>query len=356
MNSLVVKANDLVEGFINMTKTEYKLTTYLISKIKKDDKSFMVQKVSVKEFSDLIGINSNQYTQMKKIATNLVSNKISISRGKDFINLSWFSYTKYIDVEGMLEIRFNDSLKPYLLDINIPYTKYFLNNIKNLKSKYSMRLYELLKQYEKLKEREISINDLRLYLGIEKNEYTQYNDLKRRVLLKAQKELVKHTDISFDLIPIKVSRRVNSIKFIIKSNDKNIKNNNKLKVNDIEDDQLNVEDSKEPNLNNTLVTKFNTKYNANIAYKWIDRLVNNKGFECVEECIDEFKYYVSSANEVEKTFFDFTMKYGTEKAYTKTSSYKNNFKPVQATNYEQREYGDDFFNSLYANVTLVRDD
>lgn len=38
-NDLVIKANNLIEGFMGMTQNEYKFTLYLISKINKGDKS-----------------------------------------------------------------------------------------------------------------------------------------------------------------------------------------------------------------------------------------------------------------------------------------------------------------------------
>jgi hypothetical protein len=64
---------------------------------------------------------------------------------------------------------------------------------------------------------------------------------------------------------------------------------------------------------------------------------------------------VGNANKVENSFYDFTTKYGTEKAYTKPTTFHNS-KPIQATNYDQREYDDDFFNSLYDNVTFTKND
>jgi plasmid replication initiation protein len=36
-----------------------------------------------------------------------------------------------------------------------------------MKSVYAIRIYELLKQYEKLKERKVTVMDLREYCGIE---------------------------------------------------------------------------------------------------------------------------------------------------------------------------------------------
>lgn len=54
---------------------------------------------------------------------------------------------------------------PYLLQLKERFTRYELKNILYFKNKYSIRIYELLKQYEKIGKREINIKELRGYLG-----------------------------------------------------------------------------------------------------------------------------------------------------------------------------------------------
>lgn len=103
-----------------------------------------------------------------------------------------------------------------------------------------------------------------------------------------------------------------------------------------------------------IIHDFKIKYNGTLDPILAKNLVKMKGIDCVRKCMNEFADYVSNANEVEKVFYDFTRKYGTEKAYTKTTTY-HNLKPIQATNYDQREYDDDFFNSLYDNVKFTKD-
>lgn len=166
------------------------------------------------------------------------------------------------------------------------------------------------------------------------NVYIEYGIFKRKVLLVTQQEINKYTDIEFTFNEIKEGRKVTTLRFYIKS-----KKINKQKAIEIRDSNL-----------ENITQQFNKKYSANIHYNFIRVLVEHRGIDLVEECINEFGQYVSKANEIEKVFFDFTMKYGTDKAYTKTTSFKR--KPEQETNYEQRQYDDDFFNSLYDNVTL----
>ena len=84
---------------------------------------------------------------------------------------------------------------------------------------YSIRLYQLLKQYQKVGKREITILALKEYLHIEK-EYQKYSHFKEKVLKVTYNEINKSADISFDFEEIKKGRRVNSIKFYISTNQK----------------------------------------------------------------------------------------------------------------------------------------
>jgi hypothetical protein len=114
-----------------------------------------------------------------------------------------------------------------------------------------------------------------------------------------------------------------------------------------------------------LILKFNKKYKGNLDPNLLKNLIKIKGIDVVEKCIDIFEEYVSSSKEVEKVFYDFTKKYGTDKAYIKNTAYKPqnygnsnskmiNGKPAQESNYEQREYSDEFYDNLYNNLEYIK--
>jgi hypothetical protein len=85
---------------------------------------------------------------------------------------------------------------------------------------------------------------------------------------------------------------------------------------------------------------------------------SSQGIDCVKTCVIEFADFVDNANKVEIAFYDFAKKYGTSSAYTKGNVYRNMIgnKPIQATNYEQREYDNEFFDKLYVNYEFVKDE
>lgn len=103
-------------------------------------------------------------------------------------------------------MRFDPLLKPFLLELSNKFTSYRLANVIKLKSTYAIRIYELLKQYEDLKERTISLENLRYYLDA-MDIYPNYANFKQRVLKPSQKNWIK-TDISFEFEEIKLGRKV----------------------------------------------------------------------------------------------------------------------------------------------------
>jgi len=130
-------------------------------------------------------------------------------------------------------------LRPYLLELKREFTSYKLENVVKLKSSYAIRIYELLKQYEKLQERTFLLKSLREMLGAE-DIYPAYGNFKQRVLVPAQKELKKKTDISFEIEEVKKGRKVEKVKFLITST-------GKKKSGQLELFHENLEEFKRPN-------------------------------------------------------------------------------------------------------------
>ena len=84
---------------------------------------------------------------------------------------------------------------------------------------FYVRIYELLKQYERIGRREIDLQELRRYLGILEEEYSRFYDFERRVLKQAKEEINEQTDLNIDYEKLKTGRRITSILFKIEAKD-----------------------------------------------------------------------------------------------------------------------------------------
>jgi len=108
-----------------------------------------------------------------------------------------------------------------LINPNI-YTYIDLVIIKDLRSKYAIALYELLKDYQNVKELTLEISKFRELMGVDSNKYTIFSMFKDRVIDKAIIEINKSPKIDFTVeYELKKSgKKYSHVKFIIKKKSK----------------------------------------------------------------------------------------------------------------------------------------
>ncbi len=214
----VVQSNPLVNAQYKLDMVEQKVLRYIISLIKPYDENFEKRfyRVQIEELGKFFGWSEQSgelFQYVRKIADKLKATTIKVIKPNTTIVTSWIASYEYPKSKGWIEFEFSSKLESELLKIKDQFTQYYLKNISKLKSQYSVRIYELLKQYANIGTKEISIEGLKKMLGIGEHEYKQYEHLKSRILKKAHKEINQKTDIDFDWKPIKEARKVIAILF-----------------------------------------------------------------------------------------------------------------------------------------------
>jgi len=280
-NRLVVKSNDLIEASYRLTLQEARIVLLLASMINRDDDGFKLYQIKVKDFAKFIGVdkNKNIYKQLAQITEKLGKRTLTIKKEDSLLQMSWLASSEYFYNEGYVELEFSDKLKPYLLQLKDRFTKYQLGSVLELKSFYSIRLYELLKQWEKLKTRTVEVHELRYALGIPDKKYKQYGHFKNRVLNPARKEINGKTETYFDFTEIKQGLKVVMLKFEIQPNQ-----NKPNKV---------VEPPKVEKVKNSPLYQQLTEYfciNAKVALELIDGYPDSQ----ILENLEYVKHYYSA--------------------------------------------------------------
>lgn len=221
-NQLVVKSNHLIEASYKLTLQEQRIILLMASMVRPDDHDFQLYRIDVRDFNKIIGVkNTAIYTEIKEITKKIQERVLVIRDLKEEreLQIGWLSSAEYFEKQGYVELEFSPKLKPYLLELKSKFTKYQLKNVAGLKSAYSIRIYELLKQYQLIGERYFELEEFKKTLGIKVGSYKNYGDLNRRVLTRAKKELSQKTDISFELKPKKKGNKVIGVYFFIKATD-----------------------------------------------------------------------------------------------------------------------------------------
>ena len=218
-NNLVVKSNHLVEASYRLTTQEQRIVLVMASMVKPEDEDFQRYRINVKDFNKLIGVKNESYEETKEITKKLLERVLII---KDLLSnselqIGWLASAQYFHGKGYVELEFSPKLKPYLLELKERFTKYQLKNVLSLKSSYSIRIYELLKQYERIGERYFNLDEIKNTIGVQGDKYKLYGDFKRKILNKALSELKGRTDIVFTYKEKKQAQKVIGIYFFIKT-------------------------------------------------------------------------------------------------------------------------------------------
>ena len=224
---IVAKRNMLNEIRANtMSLQELRFFSIYLSKINPNDVGTRVVRFPLEDFRSIMGLGRLNIEHMKAATNSLLGKVVNIPN--DSGGYTGFQLFKQcvVDVdrngEWYVEIDAHDRALPLMFEFRDRYFTYKLWNALRLKSSNQLRMYELMKQYEKLGFRVIPVDELKSLLGIEEEEYTRYDNFKRWVLDACQTALTENTDITFSYEPHgkkgKGGKIVN-LRFEIKKND-----------------------------------------------------------------------------------------------------------------------------------------
>lgn len=204
-NYLIEKRNVLNEiRSNNMTLQELRFFSIYLSKINKNDVNTRVVKFKLEDFRKIMDLGKLNINNIRNATNNLLCKVVNIpdENGKGYRGFQLFKechvYQDETDNEWYVEIDAHDRALPLLFEFKDRYFTYELWNALRLKSPNQVRMYEILKQYEKIGKREISVTALKELLGIDPKDYTYWQNFKVRVLDACQKALKESTDICYE--------------------------------------------------------------------------------------------------------------------------------------------------------------
>lgn len=141
-------------------------------------------------------------------ATTAHPNKYTKSR--------WVSAITYVEDEGYVDLYFAPKVLPFLTNLASEFTRYQIKHVAPMSSVYAIRLYELLKQWVKIGERQLSIDEIKTMLMID-NAYSSVTELKRWVVTPAVQQINKHSDLKVTMEQRKRGRTITALIFKIEA-------------------------------------------------------------------------------------------------------------------------------------------
>ena len=204
----VYKSNALMDASYRLTPSEQGIILSCISQIRKDEEvtDQTLYKVSVSNYIALTGADPNSaYRDIKNAALRLRGRMVKIynlpngggkvKNKRQVLITGWVQSIIYSDDGGEVSLRFSHDMLPYLTNLSRCFTKYRLKDVAKMSSSYGIRLYELLKQWGSIGEKEISIEELKKAYQIEE-KYKAIKDFKKYVLEPAVSDINAHSDLS----------------------------------------------------------------------------------------------------------------------------------------------------------------
>jgi plasmid replication initiation protein/Zn ribbon nucleic-acid-binding protein len=226
--ALIKKANNLIEARYKFDIWETRLFLSVLGQIHKDDVDFHTYRIQYKDIIKTFGLTSNQsYDLLREGASSLMKKPLYANyeingqhREKQYHIIRSIDYldgkkeqTKAEDGE-YIDVTIDPDMKPLLLQLREQggFTFYELNNVVKL-GVYPLRIYELLKQYQKFGVRKLEIDEMKMMFELT-SEYPLFANFYQRVVEPAIKEINKFSDLHiYDVEKVKKGKKVVALSF-----------------------------------------------------------------------------------------------------------------------------------------------
>ncbi len=224
----ITKTNDLLRACYRLSLIEQRLILCCIAQID-SRKSYFNQpnkgsnhfyRVTAKDYAELFDLElKNVYTELKN-AMNKLWERSVFTKDKEWnMRYRWVGSVKWNDEISAVELSFSHEIEPYLMGLhkNLRFTSYNMKNITQLKSTYSIRIFELFMQFKSTGMLDITIDEFKKLLDIE-DKYKQFSDMKKRIIDVSVNELEEKNNMTISYEVKKQGRKLHRIVFKFEEN------------------------------------------------------------------------------------------------------------------------------------------
>ncbi|OYV96251.1 MAG: RepB family plasmid replication initiator protein [Deltaproteobacteria bacterium 37-65-8] len=186
-------------------------------------------RIAAADYAKEFGVNlDTAYNQLQGAAKTLYNRSITFyepahkRNGKPLpptrVQMRWVGQVHYQEGEGWVELAWWPKLLPHLVGLKCQFTSYQLKQASALRSVYSWKLLELLTRFESTGWAEYTIEDFAASMDATEKQRENFNNIKRRIIEPAVKELTAKDGWLIQWQPIKAGRKVKAVRFTFKRN------------------------------------------------------------------------------------------------------------------------------------------
>lgn len=215
--------NSLAVAKYSMNASEQKLFIFALRNLNQNNENFIESKFNLTDFANYAGLEITRLYKDIDEMTDRIMQTIIYIHNRDKTKWVKHNLTRKCSYDkGVVTFRFNDDMKPLLLQLQ---EHYFLQSpsVMRFKSWYSIRIYDLLKSTSFSNNIvEVTIDELKTILDLE-GKYNRISSFKDRVVDVAVKEINDFSDITTTYENIYSGRRIEGLRFFVQREDKSNK-------------------------------------------------------------------------------------------------------------------------------------
>ena len=226
----VVKSNRLNMAIQNLSLIEIRIIQLAIIDARETGEGLSTDKpliIAASRYADVFGVSRQTARQAILDAEKTLFERrftfIDDIDGKP-VKSRWLQRVKYLDNEAAIEVCFTYDVVTEISRIHgleKYFTQYLLRQTSQLKSIYSVRLYELLVQWKTAKKTSLfELKTFREQLGLGVNDYKTMGNFKARVLDNAVNEINEKSDLKISYEQVKKGVAIAGFKFKVLTKDK----------------------------------------------------------------------------------------------------------------------------------------
>lgn len=229
----VTMTNALIRAGHGLTLAEKRIVACGVSKL--DSRRLYgagevpTTRITALEYAELFDVDlDTAYNQLQDAAKQLYQRSITFfeaahrRNGKPLaptrVAMRWVGQVHYQMGEGWVELYWWPKLLPHLTGLRKQFTTYQLQQGSALRSAYSWKLLELLMRFESTGWAEYTIEDFCTSMDATEKQRANFNNIKRRIIEPAVKEMIEKDGWLIDWEAVKAGRKVAKVRFTFRRN------------------------------------------------------------------------------------------------------------------------------------------
>lgn len=220
ITNIVRHPNLLMASRMKLSLLERRVFFLVLREIKSIQKRFPSE---IEPFTEMIfQIHHKEVTSTEEISKSFRDSIIDIKKrsiewqDREGNRVSDVIFIRSFFKDGSIHLMLNYKLFPLFLDLSKGYTDYELDYAMALTSEYAQVLYPEFSRMAFRSEWRVSLDEFRTLIGIGKDQYPLFADLKKRAIDPAVNQINTLTDLVIDYSMIRTSRAYTGLIFKIK--------------------------------------------------------------------------------------------------------------------------------------------